>query len=181
MASYLKEKICEMKFVILLFAAIILVLPAVSPAADAGSLRKEIDKLAAQVEPQVIEWRRDIHQNPELSNQEVRTGALVAKHLKALGMEVRTGVAKNGVIGVLKGGKPGPVVALRADMDALPVTEQTGLPYASKSQRRHARLRSRHAHIDAYGGGGRPLDIEGSAARYGEIHLPAGGGRPSRG
>ncbi len=87
---------------------------------------------SAMVAPKVIEWRHDIHQHPELSNREFRTAKLVAKHLKKLKFdEVREGVAHTGVIGVLKGGKPGPVVALRADMDALPVTEQTGLPFAS--------------------------------------------------
>ncbi len=86
--------------------------------------RGAIDARAAAIEDQVIAWRRDIHAHPELSNNEVRTAALVARHLEALGFdEVRTGVAHTGVVGVLKGGKPGPVVALRADMDALPVTE----------------------------------------------------------
>lgn len=83
------------------------------------------------VMPKVIEWRRDVHQHPELSNREVRTAALVAAHLKALGLEVQTGVARTGVVGVLRGGRPGPVVALRADMDALPVTEQGDLPFRS--------------------------------------------------
>ena len=87
-----------------------------------------VDKL----EPKLIDWRHDIHQNPELGNNEVRTAALVAKHLQSLGIEVKTGVAKTGVVGILKGGKPGPVIALRADMDALPVTERNSLPYASK-------------------------------------------------
>src|SRR5215510_646470 len=83
----------------------------------------EIDKLADGLEKKVIAWRRDIYQNPELGNQEVRTAKLVADHLRALGLEVRTGVAHTGVVGhELKGGKPGAVVALRADMDALPVT-----------------------------------------------------------
>ena len=84
------------------------------------------------IQPRMVEWRRDIHQHPELSGQEVRTAALVADHLRALGMEVRTGVGGHGVVGVLKGGQPGKVVALRADMDALPVAEVTGLPFASK-------------------------------------------------
>jgi amidohydrolase len=94
----------------------------------------EIDRLADGVEKKVIAWRRDIYQNPELGNQEHRTAKLVADHLRALGLEVRTGVAHTGVVGLLKGGKPGAVVALRADMDALPVTDQTGLPYASKAK-----------------------------------------------
>ena len=77
-------------------------------------------------------WRRDIHQNPELGNREFRTAGLVAEHLRSLGIEVQTGVAHTGVVGVLRGGKPGPVVALRADMDALPVTEMADVPFASK-------------------------------------------------
>lgn len=91
-----------------------------------------IAKKADQIEQKVIDWRRDIHQNPELGNREVRTAALVAKHLKSLGMEVKTEVGITGVIGILKGSLPGPVVALRADMDALPVTERTPVPFASK-------------------------------------------------
>ena len=95
-------------------------------------LHTELDERAVAAMSDVISWRRDLHQHPELSNHEERTSALVAAHLKRLGFdEVRAGVAKTGVIGVLKGGKPGKVVALRADMDALPLTETTGLPYAS--------------------------------------------------
>ena len=86
----------------------------------------------AAVEAKVIAWRRDIHQHPELSNREFRTAALVADHLRALGLEVQTGVAHTGVVGTLAGGKAGPVIALRADMDALPVVEQVDLPFASK-------------------------------------------------
>ncbi len=94
-------------------------------------LAEEIDRRAAEVESKVIEWRRDIHQNPELGNREFRTAAKVAEHLRNLGMEVRTEVGHTGVIGVLRGHRAGPVVALRADMDALPVTEQVDLPFAS--------------------------------------------------
>jgi amidohydrolase len=94
-------------------------------------LRPEIDKKAAAIETKVIEWRRDIHQNPELGNNEVRTAKMVADHLRALGIEVQEGVAVTGVVGILKGGKPGPTVALRADMDALPVTERVDLPFKS--------------------------------------------------
>ena len=97
--------------------------------ADASGL--ELDAAIAAVEPKVIEWRRDIHQHPELSNREFRTAALVAEHLRGLGMQVKTEVAHTGVIGTLVGKLPGPVVALRADMDALPVVEQTGLSFAS--------------------------------------------------
>ncbi len=92
----------------------------------------EIDRLAAQIESKAIAWRRDLHQNPELSNREFRTAKIVADHLRSLGIEVRTGVAHTGVIGLLRGRQPGPVVALRADMDALPVTEEVNLPFASK-------------------------------------------------
>ena len=101
-------------------------------AQDLDALHKELDMHAAAFESDVIDWRRDIHANPELSNREFRTAALVADHLRSLGMEVRTEVAHTGVIGFLEGGKPGPVVALRADMDALPVTEMVDLPFASK-------------------------------------------------
>jgi len=101
-------------------------------AAQSSRLGAEIDRRAALVEGKVVAWRRDIHEHPELSNREVRTAQIVAEHLRALGLEVRTGVAHNGVVGVLRGGKPGRVVALRADMDALPVTEEVNVPFASK-------------------------------------------------
>ena len=101
-------------------------------AQDLGALHEALDAHAAAIESDVIEWRRDIHANPELSNREFRTAALVADHLRSLGMEVRTEVAHTGVVGFLQGGKPGPIVALRADMDALPVTEMVDLPFASK-------------------------------------------------
>ena len=88
-----------------------------------------------EVEPKVIEWRHDLHRHPELSNREFRTAGIVAEHLRRLGFdEVRTGVAHTGVVGTLVGGKPGPVVALRADMDGLPVLEQTGSPFASEAR-----------------------------------------------
>ena len=96
------------------------------------ALRKKISDAEKAVEPKVIAWRRDIHEHPELGNSEYRTSELIAKHLTALGMEVRTQVAKTGVVAVLKGGRSGPVIALRADMDALPVTERNDLPFASK-------------------------------------------------
>ena len=92
---------------------------------------QSIDTAIARVLPSVITWRRDIHQHPELSNRETRTARLVADHLTRLGLEVRTGVAHTGVVGVLRGGKPGPVVALRADMDGLPVVELVDLPFKS--------------------------------------------------
>ncbi len=93
---------------------------------------ENLQELIAGVEPQVIEWRRWIHEHPELSNREYQTAAYVAERLQQWGIEVTTGIAHTGVKGVLKGGKPGPVVALRADMDALPVVERTPVPFASK-------------------------------------------------
>jgi len=95
-------------------------------------LHKDLDRLAQEVESQVIEWRRDFHQHPELSNREFRTAKIVAEHLTQLGMDVQTRVAHTGVVGILRGKPGGPVVALRADMDALPVTEEVDLPFASK-------------------------------------------------
>ena len=94
--------------------------------------RPEVGAAAAELGEQVVAWRRDIHAHPELSNREERTAKLVADHLRALGLEPRTGIAHHGVTAVIEGGLPGPRIALRADMDALPVTEQTGLPFASK-------------------------------------------------
>ncbi|HKZ68375.1 MAG TPA: amidohydrolase [Chitinophagaceae bacterium] len=94
--------------------------------------RSVISMTADRIEQKVIQWRHDIHQNPELGNREVRTAALVAKHLRSLGMDVKTNVAVTGVVGILKGDKPGPVIGLRADMDGLPVTERTNDPFASK-------------------------------------------------
>ena len=110
-------------------------LVAVSPSAVASSIAAAIEAAAPALEAQVIAWRRDLHQHPELGNREFRTAALVAEHLRGLGFdEVRTGVAHTGVVGLLKGALPGPVVALRADMDGLPVTEQVDLPFASKAR-----------------------------------------------
>lgn len=96
-----------------------------------SSLKPAIDKKATSIESKVIEWRRDFHKYPELGNQEFRTAKVIAEHLRSLGMEVTENVAVTGVVGVLKGGKPGPMVALRADMDALPVTERNDLPFKS--------------------------------------------------
>ncbi len=96
------------------------------------SLKTEAAKRVDALTEKVIAWRRDFHEHPELGNLETRTAGIVAEHLKKMGIEVKTGVAKTGVVGVLVGGKPGPVIALRADMDALPVTERVPLPFASK-------------------------------------------------
>ena len=91
----------------------------------------EIEAATAKIMPQVIAWRRNIHQNPELGNREVKTAKLIAEELRKLGIETRTGIAKTGVVGVLKGAQPGPVIGLRADMDALPVTERVDVPFKS--------------------------------------------------
>ena len=95
---------------------------------------RPMDAAIDAVEPQLIAWRRDLHQHPELGNREVRTAALVARELRGFGIEVREGIAVTGNRGVLKGGLPGPTIALRADMDALPVEEPAGLPFASTAR-----------------------------------------------
>lgn len=100
----------------------------------AVDMSAEINSATAKVLPQVIEWRRFLHQNPELGNREFKTSEFVAAHLKALGMEIRTKVAHTGVVGILKGDLPGPTIGLRADMDALPVTERVDVPFASKEK-----------------------------------------------
>jgi amidohydrolase len=99
---------------------------------NSQTLNARIDQKSRSLETKIIGWRRDLHENPELGNREFKTAEKIAAHLKQLGFEVRTGVAHTGVVGLLKGGKPGPVVALRADMDALPVTERVDLPFKSK-------------------------------------------------
>ncbi|MEN8198217.1 MAG: amidohydrolase, partial [Pseudomonadota bacterium] len=110
-------------------------LPVACVTAAAQDAKSNLDAAFAAIEPKVIEWRRDIHEHPELSNREFRTAAKVAAHLTSLGIErVETGIAHTGVVGTLVGGKPGPVIALRADMDGLPVLERTGMPFASRAR-----------------------------------------------
>lgn len=101
---------------------------------DTKALKEKISNAADKIETKCIEWRRDLHEHPELGNQEIRTGKLIAEHLKSLGIEVKEGVAKTGVVGILRGGKIGPCIALRADMDALPIAENVNLPFASKAK-----------------------------------------------
>jgi amidohydrolase len=104
------------------------------PAQVNSKLNNKVMQMAEALEPQVIQWRRHFHQFPELSNREFKTAEKISTHLKALGLEVQTGIAHTGVVATLKGSKPGPVIALRADMDALPVTERNSLPFASKER-----------------------------------------------
>ncbi len=113
------------------FVALLLLPLSLSAQGRPDALQVTIDQRAAAMADKLTAWRHDIHQHPELSFQEVRTAKLVADHLKSLGLEVRTGVGGNGVVAILRGGKPGPVVALRAEMDALPVAEQVDLPFKS--------------------------------------------------
>jgi amidohydrolase len=108
-----------------------LMVPGVVTGQTVNPLAGQVDKLTQELTPQVVTWRRDFHQHPELGNRETRTAQVIADALRRLGYDVTTGVAHTGVVAVLKGGKPGPTVALRADMDALPVTEQVDLPFKS--------------------------------------------------
>jgi amidohydrolase len=101
---------------------------------DREKLKAKANDAAAKIESRCISWRRDFHQNPELGNRETRTAKIVAEHLRKLGIEIKEGVAKTGVVGILRGDKPGPCIALRADMDALPVIERVDLPFASKQK-----------------------------------------------
>ncbi|MDX5421414.1 MAG: amidohydrolase [Hymenobacteraceae bacterium] len=118
----------------MILAAMGLVFLAAPAMAQNSQLLARANAMADKIEPKVIECRRYYHENPELSNREVKTAERIAQDLQKLGIEVETGIAKTGVVGILKGGKPGPVVALRADIDALPVTERADLPFASKAK-----------------------------------------------
>ncbi|QGY48222.1 amidohydrolase [Maribellus comscasis] len=111
---------------------VVILLTAMLPVASLAQNGGNLYKVNAEIEKKVIDWRRDFHEHPELSNREFRTSKKVAGHLRSLGMEVTEGIAITGVKGVLKGGHPGPVVALRADMDALPIVEKTDVPFTSK-------------------------------------------------
>lgn len=99
-----------------------------------AQLKQKIETAINRIEPQCIAWRQEFHKHPELGNREVNTAKIIADHLRKLGLDVKEGVAKTGVVAVLQGGKPGPCIALRADMDALPVTERVNIPYASKDK-----------------------------------------------
>lgn len=110
----------------------LIVLLSISVPGLAVDMSREIDFATGKLMPKIVEWRRHLHQYPELGNREIKTAKFVEEHLRRLGLEVRTGVAKTGVVGILKGSQPGPVIGLRADMDGLPVTERNLLPFRSK-------------------------------------------------
>jgi metal-dependent amidase/aminoacylase/carboxypeptidase family protein len=128
----LMSKLFRISFLALLLAG------SFTGVAQTINTKDKLSQAADKVEAKVLEWRRDFHANPELGNRETRTAGIVARHLQSLGMEVKTGVAMTGVVAVLKGAKPGPVVALRADMDALPVTERGNLPFKSTVRTQYA-------------------------------------------
>ena len=112
-------------FILVFFVLFIQIIPA-------QDISKTIDTKSSAIQSKLVEWRRHIHQNPELGNREFKTAAYIVDHLKTLGLEIKTNVAKTGVVAILKGGKPGPCIALRADIDALPVRERVNIPFASK-------------------------------------------------
>ncbi len=115
--------------------AVLIVAAFVTPSPAADEILTRVEQLTRQVAPKVVQWRRDFHAHPELSNREERTGRVIAERLKEIGVdEIRTGVAHHGVVALIRGGRPGPTVALRADIDALPIQERTGLPFASQNQ-----------------------------------------------
>lgn len=121
-----------------LFLSLFFVMTMIATPATATDMSREIEAAAMKIMPKVIEWRRHVHQYPELGNREFKTAKYVEEHLRRLGMEVRTGIAHTGVVGILKGGQPGPVIGLRADMDALPVTERNDLPFRSRETAEYA-------------------------------------------
>lgn len=122
-----------MNFKNIFMIVVILALSAFTTKPPKSKLQLKVESLAEAEMPKVIEWRHHLHEHPELSNREYKTAEYIAAHLKSLGLEVQTGIAKTGVVAILKGGKPGPVVALRADIDGLPVPERAEIPWASKA------------------------------------------------
>jgi len=132
LSNFLSNELTKMKKIHYTFFAV-LFCSTLSAQTDPKLLTK-LSQQAEQIEPKMIEWRRYFHEHPELSNREFKTGAKIAEQLKAMGMEVQYPVAKTGVVALLKGGKPGPVVALRSDIDGLPITERNSLPFASKEK-----------------------------------------------
>jgi amidohydrolase len=126
-----------MSYVVTIVIAVALLLTSPASAQTQPGFSTPVETSITQILPRMIAWRRDFHEHPELSYEEVRTARIVAAHLRSLRMEVRTGVAQTGVVGILRGARPGPVIALRADMDALPVTEEGDLPFRSRARGRY--------------------------------------------
>lgn len=122
------------KKVLGLVLIVMLAITTVSAQKEHAKLKEKAFGAADRIESTCIAWRRDLHEHPELGNRETRTATIIAGHLKKLGIETKEGVAKTGVVGILRGGKPGPCIALRADIDALPVVERVNLPFASKQK-----------------------------------------------
>ncbi|HKB44711.1 MAG TPA: amidohydrolase [Chitinophagaceae bacterium] len=120
----------KLRFILILFILSI----QLHAQSDVAKLKERVSTAADKIETKCIAWRRDIHQHPELGNREFRTSKLISEQLKKLGIEVKEGVAKTGVVGILRGGKPGPCIALRSDMDALPIIENVNIPFASKEK-----------------------------------------------
>ncbi len=118
----------------LLTLLLIVISQSLGAQSDIVKLKEKAAAAADKIETKCIAWRRDIHEHPELGNRETRTAKIIADHLRKLGIETKEGVAKTGVVGILKGGKPGPCIALRADIDALPVVERVKIPFASKQK-----------------------------------------------
>ena len=160
----------------MLIVPALLALAAAAPATPDAEIRAASEALA----PALVETRRDIHRHPELGNREVRTGALVAERLRALGLEVRHPVAKTGVVGILKGGRPGPVVAVRADLDALPIPERNDVPYKSENAGvKHACGHDAHTTI-ALGTAEVLSKMKDRLPGHRRLPLPARGGRTRR-
>src|SRR5687768_17662551 len=126
------QRLVTLCLLTLFSAALTAQTPKLGPVAP-SPLAAEIDKLAAAAEQDLLAWRRHLHQHPELSNREHETAKYIVERLKSFGLEPRTGIARTGVVAVLQGGQPGAVVALRADMDGLPVKEAVDLPFASQA------------------------------------------------
>ena len=179
-----------MHFPVKLFTALPLLLAIAGPAAaqTSGPLHDEIASRATALEAKTVAWRRDFHQHPELGNVEKRTAEVIAAHLRGLGLEVRTGVARTGIVAILRGAQPGRTVALRSDMDALPVKETSALPFASREKGSYLGKEVDVMHAcghDAHmamlmatrRAAGRD---EGQAARHRVVLLPAGGGGAQR-
>ncbi len=169
------------RFVFVLFLLATADAAAAQTLAITAAQRAEIDRLAADLHAKVVETRRDIHRHPELGYRETRTAALIADRLRALGFdEVRTGIGKTGVVGILKGGRPGKVVAVRADMDALPIPGTDRRAVQVHGRGRQTRLRARRPRGHRSWRRRSAVAAAGTGARHGADVVPAGRGRRSR-